>query len=106
MTAVSFRAVASIQEPGLFYDAVNGSTDALNLLLDAGVDPRVDHGIGLTGLHVFSRNDGVSGLKALLVAGADTNAQFPDVGWASRPACYDEALGLIDETRNAERAAQ
>ncbi|MFY2824197.1 GFA family protein [Ruegeria sp. MALMAid1280] len=28
------------------------------------------------------------------------------VGWASRPAWYDEELGLIEETRNAERAAQ
>ncbi len=28
------------------------------------------------------------------------------VGWASRPAWYDEALGLIEETHNSERAAQ
>lgn len=28
------------------------------------------------------------------------------VGWASRPTWYDEALGLIEETHNSERAAQ
>ncbi len=28
------------------------------------------------------------------------------VGWPSRPAWYDEALGLIEETHKAERAAQ
>lgn len=28
------------------------------------------------------------------------------VGWASRPTWYEEAMGLIDETRNAKRATQ
>ncbi|MEP6020633.1 MAG: ankyrin repeat domain-containing protein [Paracoccaceae bacterium] len=72
---VLIKAGANIKEPGLFYDAVTGSTDALGLLLDAGADPRVDHGVGLTGLHAFSRNDDVSALEALLAAGADINAQ-------------------------------
>lgn len=68
---------ANVRHRGLLYTAAkDGPPGAVNLLLEAGADPRLENiRRTSTGLHGFDSNGDLAALEALLEAGADINVQ-------------------------------
>ena len=68
---------ANVRHLGLLYTAAkDGPPGAVNLLLAAGADPRLENSRGTsTGLHGFAGNGDLAALEALLEAGANINVQ-------------------------------
>jgi ankyrin repeat protein len=59
----------------LLLAALNGTTENIQVLLNAGADVTVQNGFGFTPLHIAADRGSTANVKALLDAGADVQAQ-------------------------------
>ena len=98
-TRERFQAHLSQSNFPLHTAAFFGQTDAIQALLDAGVDPNARTEDGFTPLHIAARRNKVEAIQALINAGADHNARKSGktpLHWAARQGQKDAIAALID----------